>query len=79
MHPVKLDFKQALYRAGGAIETVYFPNRGTASAITIMEDGRAIEVATIGRIAPNEVGNLSLGTRGIISVRYRNLQATKLV
>ena len=49
MHPVSLDFKQVLYRAKGPIEWVYFPNRGTASALTIMEDGSAIEVATIGR------------------------------
>ena len=49
MRPVTLDFKQVLYRAGATIEAVYFPNRGTASALTIMEDGRAIEVATIGR------------------------------
>jgi CRP-like cAMP-binding protein len=48
MHPVPLDFKQILYRAKAPIESVYFPNRGTASALTVMENGSAIEVATIG-------------------------------
>ena len=49
MRPVKLDFRQVLYRAKASIECVYFPNSGTASAMTIMEDGSAIEVATIGK------------------------------
>ena len=49
MRPVSLDFKQVLYGAKAPIDRVYFPNRGTASALTIMEDGSAIEVATIGR------------------------------
>lgn len=49
MRPVDLPFRQILYRTGASIECVYFPNSGTASALTIMEDGSAIEVATIGR------------------------------
>ncbi len=48
MSPVALEFKQILYRTGATIEGVYFPNSGTASALTIMEDGSAIEVATVG-------------------------------
>ena len=68
MRPVKLEFRQVLYRTGATIDSVYFPNSGTASAITIMENGSAIEVATIGkeglvglnalladRTSPNEV------------------------
>ncbi|HEX3725596.1 MAG TPA: cyclic nucleotide-binding domain-containing protein, partial [Pirellulales bacterium] len=47
MRPVSLDFKQILYKSGAPIESVYFPHRGTASAITVMGDGNAIEVATI--------------------------------
>jgi CRP-like cAMP-binding protein len=49
MRPAKLEFKQVLYKARAPITTVYFPNSGTASAITVMEDGSAIEVATIGK------------------------------
>ena len=48
MRPVDLDFRQVLYPTGAPIEHVYFLNRGTASALTVMEDGSAIEVATIG-------------------------------
>jgi CRP-like cAMP-binding protein len=48
MRPVSLDFKQILYKHNAPIEYVYFPTRGAASALTIMEDGSAIEVATIG-------------------------------
>jgi CRP-like cAMP-binding protein len=45
---VPLPFKQVLYQAYAAIDYVYFPIRGVISAMTIMEDGKAIEVATIG-------------------------------
>ncbi|HEY1784517.1 MAG TPA: Crp/Fnr family transcriptional regulator [Pirellulales bacterium] len=48
MRPVSLDFKQILYKSQARIEFVYFPLRGAASALTIMQDGSAIEVATIG-------------------------------
>src|ERR1700733_11328019 len=45
---VPLAFKQVLYEARSPIDYAYFPNRGVVSALTVMEDGRAIEVATIG-------------------------------
>src|SRR5438552_1761748 len=45
---VALNFKQVLYKAYSAIDYVYFPSGGVVSAMTIMEDGNAIEVATIG-------------------------------
>jgi CRP-like cAMP-binding protein len=48
MRPVSLDFKQVLYQSQAHIEHVYFPTSGAASALTVMEDGSAIEVATIG-------------------------------
>jgi hypothetical protein len=48
MRPVELEFKLVLYKHQAPIEHVYFPNRGMASAMTIMQDGSAIEVATIG-------------------------------
>ncbi len=61
MRPVSLDFKQILYKAKAPIDSVYFPNRGTASALTIMEDGSAIEVATIGREGVVGLGVLLAG------------------
>jgi CRP-like cAMP-binding protein len=64
----RIIVKQVLYHAGAEIEQVYFLTSGTASAVMIMEEGNAIEVATIGnegfvglgvivgaRISPNEV------------------------
>src|SRR5882757_341308 len=48
MQHVTLDFKLVLYEYQAPIDFVYFPTSGTASALTIMEDGDAIEVATIG-------------------------------
>jgi CRP-like cAMP-binding protein len=45
---VPLELKHVLYEAGSAIDYAYFPNRGVVSALTVMEDGRAIEVATVG-------------------------------
>src|SRR3984957_19064903 len=45
---VPLALKHVLYEARAPIDYAYFPNRGVVSALTVMEDGRAIEVATIG-------------------------------
>jgi CRP-like cAMP-binding protein len=45
---VPLAFKHVLYEARSPIDFAYFPTRGVISALTVMEDGRAIEVATIG-------------------------------
>jgi CRP-like cAMP-binding protein len=45
---VPLELKHVLYEARSPIDYAYFPNRGVVSAMTVMEDGRAIEVATVG-------------------------------
>src|SRR5580693_10775133 len=45
---VPLALKHVLFEARSPIDYAYFPNRGVVSALTVMEDGRAIEVATIG-------------------------------
>src|ERR1700733_8792317 len=45
---VPLKLKHVLYEARSSIDCAYFPNQGVVSALTVMEDGRAIEVATIG-------------------------------
>ena len=46
--PLPLQFKQVLYGVRSAVDHAYFPLRGVLSALTVMKDGRAIEVATIG-------------------------------
>jgi CRP-like cAMP-binding protein len=48
LQPVDLEFKQVLYQAQGPIDFAYFPTRGVVSALTVMEDGSAIEMANIG-------------------------------
>jgi CRP-like cAMP-binding protein len=45
---VPLELKHILYEAQSPIDYAYFPNQGVISALTVMKDGRAIEVATIG-------------------------------
>jgi CRP-like cAMP-binding protein len=46
--PVPLALKHVVYEVRSSIDFAYFPSRGVISALTLMEDGRAIEVATIG-------------------------------
>jgi CRP-like cAMP-binding protein len=48
MRLVSLEFKQILYNYGDPIDFVYFPTGGAASAVTVMDDGNMIEIATIG-------------------------------
>ena len=47
--PVELERGRLLYDPGDPIETVYFPQDGVISLMTLMENGAAIESATIGR------------------------------
>lgn len=68
MQPVALAFEQVIYKHRSPMEYAYFPIHAALSALAIMEDGRAIEVATIGnegfigytaatnpRLSPNKV------------------------
>ena len=68
MEPVTLAFEQVIYKHRGPMEYAYFPINAALSALAIMEDGRAIEVSTIGnegfvghttatnpRLSPNKV------------------------
>src|SRR3954467_9806298 len=48
MQPVSLASGQALYEPRGPIEYAYFPAGAVLSALTVMRDGNAIEVATVG-------------------------------
>jgi CRP-like cAMP-binding protein len=45
---VPVNLKQVLHKAGGKIDTIYFPGRGVCSVTSVMSDGRMVEVATIG-------------------------------
>ncbi|HEY8617236.1 Crp/Fnr family transcriptional regulator [Phenylobacterium sp.] len=46
---VELERGRLLYDPGDTIETIYFPLDGVISLMTLMENGAAIESATIGR------------------------------
>src|SRR3954465_4724042 len=48
LKPVHLAFKQVLYEPRGPIDYAYFPTGAVTSALTVMQDGSAIEVATVG-------------------------------
>jgi CRP-like cAMP-binding protein len=49
LQQVPLAHKQILYEAETPIEYAYFPTAGVLSAVTVMNDGNMIEVATVGR------------------------------
>ena len=48
LEPVELEVGQVLYEARGPIDYAYFPTGAVLSALTVMRDGNAIEVATVG-------------------------------
>lgn len=47
--PVTLQGEEVLYRAGDRISHIYFPESAVLCMLTIMEDGRTVEAATVGR------------------------------
>jgi CRP-like cAMP-binding protein len=48
LESIPLPTKKVLYKARSPIDYVYFPTSGVVSAMMVMEDGSAIEVATVG-------------------------------
>lgn len=48
LQKVELKSDQTLYRQHGEVEAYYFPINCVLSAVTVMHDGHAIEVATVG-------------------------------
>src|SRR3954468_12287350 len=49
LEPVRLDVKLVLYEPQQLMQFAYFHEAGLASVVSIMDDGRSIEVGTIGR------------------------------
>ena len=45
---VPLRFRVSLHEPGDKMPYVYFPNSGIISMLTVMQDGTAVEIATIG-------------------------------
>jgi CRP-like cAMP-binding protein len=48
LRTIDARLKQTLFRAGDAIEYVYFPNGGVCSVATILPDGASVEATMIG-------------------------------
>jgi CRP-like cAMP-binding protein len=46
---VTLSNGQVLYEPGDVVDLVYFPSSACISLVEVMEDGRAVEISTIGR------------------------------
>jgi CRP-like cAMP-binding protein len=46
---VPLKLRDILHKPGQPIQHVYFPGGGFCSIVTVLEDGRMVEVATVGR------------------------------
>ena len=46
---VALAQGDVLYEAGAEVDQVYFPLSGMISLLVVMQDGKAIETATVGR------------------------------
>jgi len=69
---VPLEFKQILYEARSPMDYAYFPSRGVVSALAVMNDGRAIEVATVGNEGmvglPLLVGAKTAANRAMVQV-----------
>ncbi|HEV8061649.1 MAG TPA: Crp/Fnr family transcriptional regulator [Gemmataceae bacterium] len=53
---VSLDFNAVLYEPRALVDYVYFPLSGVVSAVALMLDGTAIEVATIGHEGMVSIG-----------------------
>jgi len=49
LQPVVLETPQPIFEPNQTIQHAYFPESGMISVVSIMEDGRSIEVGTIGR------------------------------
>ena len=46
---IPLELKKFLHKPGEPIHEVYFPGGGFVSIVTVLADGRMVEVATVGR------------------------------
>jgi CRP-like cAMP-binding protein len=49
LQPIKLEVPQPVFEPDQPMRYAYFPESGMVSVVSVMEDGRSIEVGTIGR------------------------------
>jgi CRP-like cAMP-binding protein len=77
LQPVALTSGQILYEARESIEYAYFPTGAVLSALTVMQDGNAIEVATIGNeglVGHHGIGGMKSPHRMIVQVEGGGLR-----
>ena len=60
---IPLTLKEILHYPGESLQHVYFPGGGFCSVLTVLQDGRMVEVATIGREGLVGVSAMSDGGR----------------
>lgn len=72
LEPVALEFKHLLYEPGQPIAHVYFPLTAVCSLLVEMQDGRAVEVGTVGNEGmaglPVFLGATSTPGRAIVQI-----------
>jgi CRP-like cAMP-binding protein len=49
LHPISLPQGSVLFETGDEVDQIYFPHFGMLSMLAVMRDGRAIEIASVGR------------------------------
>lgn len=49
LRPYSLEVNRTIYDVNQPVESVYFPESGVISVVGVLEDGRSIEIGTIGR------------------------------
>jgi CRP-like cAMP-binding protein len=73
LSPVSFELKHLLLEPGKAIDTVYFPVSAVVSLLTTMDDGSAVEVATLGNEGivgvPVFLGAQAMGARDFYQVQ----------
>jgi CRP-like cAMP-binding protein len=78
---VPLELRHAIYEVHAPMRHAYFPSRGVVSSLAVMEDGRAIEVATVGDEGmvglPLFVGARIAANRVIVQVPGEALRMTE--
>ena len=65
--PVTLQAEEILYRPEEQISDIYFPDTAVLCMLTIMEDGKSVEAATVG----NEGSSWVSATVGTPTIRAR--------
>jgi CRP-like cAMP-binding protein len=63
LESVPLPLKRTLYKPGEIVDYVYFPAGGFVSVVTVLADGRMVEVATIGNEGMVGISAVAAGHR----------------